>query len=420
MKFLAYAILVFVVLGGVAAAAYKPVRQYMENRNKPKWKTEAVEEGTIVFVINSTGEVKPVQSVQIGSFVSGPIKEIFVDFNDEVKAGEVLAKVDPRLVDATVRADTAALNSRRAEVNRVKALLSQARRNEQRAKRLWEENPDYISQTELDQYTFNAQSLEAELAVVQAAVEQAQAALDNATANLNYTEIVAPIDGVIIDRKIDPGQTLAASFQTPELFVLAPDMDKKMHIFASVDEADIGYIMKAQQNNQRVQFTVDAWPGEVFDGQIEQIRVSATTTQNVVTYPVVVAAPNPERKLLPGMTANLSFDVERRESALKIPNTAMRFFPEKKYVREQDHPILEGRANDNSDDDDVAIELSAAEKAAAKLRQKTRHVWVVEGDKLKAVEIDIGISDNKFSELVKGDLKAGDKLITGIEAAGKK
>ena len=219
---------------------------------------------------------------------------------------------------------------------------------------------------------------------------------------------------MIIDRKIDPGQTLAAQFQTPELFVVAPDMREKMHIYASVDEADIGLIRSAQEKGRPVHFTVDAYRDDLFEGQIEEIRFSSTELQNVVTYPVVVAAPNPELKLLPGMTASISFRVDESEDVIRIPNAALRFYPDIKHVREQDRKLLEGKdwERESEEDDDA---MSAMEKAAVRKERNRRHVWIVEGDFLKAVEVETGLSDSKYSELVSGDLTEGQKLVTGIE-----
>jgi HlyD family secretion protein len=202
--------------------------------------------------------------------------------------------------------------------------------------------------------------------VAEASVAQASASLDNSLLNLEYTEIVSPVDGVVIDRKIDPGQTLAAQFQTPELFIIAPDLRKKMHVHASVDEADIGLIKRAQATKLPVSFTVDAYPDELFTGEIEEIRLSSTTTQNVVTYPVIVAAPNPELKLLPGMTASLSFEVDRRPKVTKVPNAALRYFPETRHVREEDRPLLEGKIDEQTPTDANEVQetgLSAEERA---------------------------------------------------------
>ncbi|MCA9119746.1 MAG: efflux RND transporter periplasmic adaptor subunit [Planctomycetaceae bacterium] len=409
-------VLGLLLVGGACAAAYQPVAEYWKQRNQPTWKQVETNKGTIIAVVNSTGTVKPVLSVQIGSFVSGPIKDLFVDFNQEVEKDELLATIDARIYEATVARDRAFLATSRAEVDRAQSLLQQAINNEERALSLQEENEDFISDQELDQLKFNRLSLEASLKVAQASIDQAQANLDNSLANLGYTEIRSPVAGMIIDRKIDPGQTLAAQFQTPELFVVAPNMREEMHIYASVDEADIGLIRSAQEDGRPVHFTVDAYRDDLFKGAIAEIRFSSTELQNVVTYPVIVAASNPDLKLLPGMTASISFRVDERENTIRVPNAALRFYPDIKYVREQDKKLLEGKDWDreaNAEEDEAA--MSATEKAEVRKKRNRRHVWVVEGDFLRAIEVETGLSDSKYSELVSGDLKEGQKLVTGVE-----
>ena len=407
-------LLVLLVLGATGAAGYQPAVEYWKERNRPKWKTADVAEGKIISVVNSTGTVKPVLSVQVGAVVSGPIEELYVDFNQEVRKGELMAKIDPRLFDANVKRDQAVLKTRLAEIERVKAVLQQAKNDELRAIKLREENEDFISDAEMDQFKFSRMSFEAQLLVAEASVSQAEASLENSEANLGYTKILSPVDGIVIDRKIDPGQALAAQFQTPELFVVAPDMRKKMHIFASVDEADIGLIRAAQQKGEPVRFTVDAYPDDLFDGVIEEIRFSSTETQNVVTYPVVVAAENADLKLLPGMTASISFQVDHREEAVKIPNSALRFYPPAKHVRKEDRELLEGK-DWEKDDEDADVEMSAEQKAEARRKRNRRHVWIVDGEHLRAVEVETGITDSKFSELVEGELEPGQKIVTGLE-----
>ncbi|MFM8396220.1 MAG: efflux RND transporter periplasmic adaptor subunit, partial [Pirellula sp.] len=208
---------------------------------------------------------------------------------------------------------------------------------------------------------------EAELQVAQTNVEQSQAQLDNSEANLAYTEILAPCDGIIIDKKIDVGQTLAAQFQTPEMFVVAPEMDQRMHIYASVDEADIGWIRKAQETGQLVRFTVDAYPDELFDkGKIVQVRLSSKEEQNVITYPVIVETPNTDLKLLPGMTANLSFQINRKVGVLKVPNPALRFYPAREKVHPEDRVILDG-FEDRKEFADSPKTASSASTASASL-----------------------------------------------------
>lgn len=419
MRTLVRIFLGLLVIGIAGAASYQPAMRYWKERNKPHWKTADVSRGDIVSVVNSTGEVKPVLSITIGSFVSGPIKNIYADFNDEVKSGDLLAEIDPELIEAGVKSDEALLATARAEVERSRAQAQQARNDEARAIALRQENEDYISDTEMDQFKFTRQSLEAQLRVAQASVAQAEANLQRSRQNLLYTKITAPDDGIIIERKIDRGQTLAAQFQTPEMFVLAPRMREKMHVFASVDEADIGLVRAAQDADQPVRFTVDAYPEELFEGRIEQIRLSSTTTQNVVTYPVVVAATNPDLKLLPGMTATISFQIDQRTDIVRIPNSALRFYPDRERVHEDDRPILDGREDDGDDSASSDAMLSAEQRAEAVRSRRERHVWVFDGQWLRAVPVTVGMSDNRYSELVEGDLQIGRELVTGIKPKSK-
>lgn len=400
-----------------AAAAYRPLRQYLRDRNRVQWDTSEVTRGDAVRFVISTGTIKPVLSVSVGSFVSGPIVELSVDFNDEVKKGDLLAKVDPRLFIANVQRDEAVLATREAEVQRVEAQLQQALNNYQRGERLREKNQDFLSDREMDVLVFEVKSLQAQRKLAKASVQQAIASLDNSQANLEYTAITSPVDGVVIDRKIDPGQTLAAQFQTPELFIVAPDLREKVHVFASVDEADIGLIQQARKDCRPVTFTVDAHPNELFVGEIEQIRFSSVTTENVVTYPVVIAAKNQDLKLLPGMTASISFEVDSKTDILKLPNAALWFYPEKlDYVRAEDRPLVDGsrwaQTNGESPED---VELTAEQKIESRRESNKRHVWVVDGEQLRAVEVYTGLTDNQTTEMVSGDLKVNDALVIGIK-----
>lgn len=416
MRFFLKFVLVIAALGGMGWAASKPAKKYLEERNRPVFRTADVSSGEIVSVVNSTGTIKPVLSVQIGSFVSGPIEELYVDFNDEVKKDDLLARIDPRIYQANVARDRATLAARKADIERARAQLQQAINDEQRAIALQADNKNFISNSEMDQFKFNRMALDAQLLAAQAAQEQADASLKNSEANLAYTEIRSPVDGIVIDRKIDPGQTLAAQFQTPELFIVAPQMREEMHVFASVDEADIGLIRDAKDAGQPVNFTVDAYPDDLFSGVIFQIRMSSTTTQNVVTYPVVVSAPNSELKLLPGMTASLSFQIERKTEIVRIPNAALRFYPQREHVHPDDHKILEGAERDNEDSPETAnLMMSAADKAEAGRQRNRRHVWITEDHLLRAVEIVTGLSDNKFTELISGDVREGQVLVTGVK-----
>ncbi len=209
---------------------------------------------------------------------------------------------------------------------------------------------------------------------------------------------------------------MAAQFQTPVLFVVAPDLEKRVYVQASVDEADIGMIREAQLHKEPVTFTVDAYPKDTFHGKIVQVRLTPTTVQNVVTYTVIVEAPNLELKLLPGMTANLTFQIEKHEGKLKVPNTALRFFPKPDQVRPCDKPILDGVSPDNKEAREAEAAYDAKDDPVAKERlRKERYVWVIDGDLLKAVKITTGLSDTTATEVVSGDLSVGQSVVTGMQ-----
>lgn len=409
-------LLLTILLAAAGSAIYVPLSTYLIEMNRPKYRTIAVDEGEITLNVNATGTVKPIQRVSIGAFVSGPIAEIFVDFNEPVEKDQLLARIDPKIYEAVVLREKALLESRRAEVERAEARLQQAENDESRASKLLRQNPNFISEAEVDQLKFARLAASADLSVAKTAVRQAEANLGNSEVNLAYTEIRSPVAGIVIDRKVDVGQTLAAQFQTPELFVVAPEMDKTMYIYASVDEADIGLIRQAQLEKQPVRFSVDAYPDQVFEyGRIREVRLSSEEQQNVVTYPVIVETPNEDAKLLPGMTANLSFQIEQRKQVVKIPNAALRFYPpNRKRVHPDDFSILDGN-------EQVIEELSqqgqtkqsAEERTQLKRNSTRRHVWVSVGNFLRARAVKVGISDSRYTELVEGEVKVGDLLVVG-------
>ncbi len=404
-----------VVLGIVAWIALPHLQNYWHERNKPNFRQAKVSRGDVTSVVNSTGTVQPVLSVQIGAFVSGPIHKVLVEFNDRVKKGQILAEVDPLIPRAQRDQAKAMLASAKANLMQAEAKRNQAKQEWARAKLLKPRKA--IADTDYDAAQSTYEAAEANVAVCRAAIEQNAAALELAETNLGYTIIRSPVDGIIIDRKVDSGQTVAAQFQTPELFKVAPDMDKRMYVHASVDEADIGLIRDAQRRKQPVMFTVDAYPNDLFKGKVHQVRLNPTTTQNVVTYPVVVEAPNAELKLLPGMTAGISFQIDKHDKVLRVPNAALRFYPKAEHVRPEDRPLLEGDnrpAAETEDSNTVVAQHSAIEKAEAGQKRNRRHVWIVDGELLKAVEIVIGLSDSKFSEMLSGDLTDGQNVVTGV------
>ncbi|MBN2021245.1 MAG: efflux RND transporter periplasmic adaptor subunit [Pirellulales bacterium] len=415
--------IVLAVVGGLGTVGVLKIRDFWRERHKPTFHEAKVARGEIVAVVNSTGTVQPVIKVPVGTFVSGPIKELLADFNDHVKEKQLMAQIDPRIYKAAVARDEASLATARAELARVTALRQQAINDERRAEQLRKINPDYLAESAMDQYRFARQSYDAQLDVAHAAIKQAEAMLENSEANLEYTNIRSPVDGIVIARRIDEGQTLAAQFATPELFIVAPRMEEEMYVYASVDEADIGMIREAQRQDAPVEFTVDTCPEDLFKGRIAQVRMDPTVLENVVTYPVVVTTPNPDLKLMPGMTASISFRVGQKSNVLKIPNAALRFYPKPEFVHPDDKDILEGASDDEKvadneeegQDEDAKNRRSASQKADAGRKRHQRHVWVLEDNLLRAVPVTIGLSDNEYTELVKGDLKEGQALVTRVE-----
>jgi HlyD family secretion protein len=407
-------LLILGVLVGLAGAIAVPVRSWWQQHSQTKYLTAEVSRGRLEIVVNSTGTVKPVRSVSVGAFTSGPIAEVYVDFNSVVAKGGLLARIDPKLLAAAVDRDRAALETQKADLLRIKALLQQAKNNEDRARKLLAINKDYLSDTDMDQYLYTRISFEAQVKLAEASIKQAEASLKNSEVNLGYTEIRSPEPGIVIERKVDPGQTVAASFQTPELFTIAPDMDKHMFVYASVDEADIGLIRTAQELGRAVKFTVDAYPGDLFQGRVHQIRKNSTTTQNVVTYPVVIEAANPDLKLMPGMTANISFQIDAKEDVPRVPAAALRFIPLPAQVRPEDRHYVEIPPAGTTEG---ATKRSAGEKAEQARKRHQRIVWVQDGELLRAVPVSLGLIENQFAELLPGELTEGQAVVTGTEGA---
>jgi HlyD family secretion protein len=415
-------LLVLGVLAGLTVAVSIPTWSWWQQHSRPRYLTAEISRGRVETVVNSTGTIKPVLSVSVGAFTSGPIAEVYVDYNSVVKKGMVIARIDPKLATAALERDLAALKTQQADLKRVEALLNQAKNNEIRAGKLRDINKDYLSENDLDQYHFTHDSFKAQKELGEANITLAEANVKNSNTNLGYTEITSPVDGIVIERKVDPGQTVAASFQTPELFVIAPEMDKHMYVYASVDEADIGLIQEAKETNKVVKFTVDAYPGELFEGHIHQIRKNATTTQNVVTYPVVIEAPNPKLRLMPGMTANLSFEIEAKEDVLRVPAAALRFVPLAFQVRPEDRHYVEAQPAAPAQG---AGKSSASDKADQARKRHERIVWVQDGDWLRAVRVTLGQIENPFAELLvldqperdpDGNLAEGQAVVTGTDS----
>lgn len=286
----------------------------------PQYRLARIERGPLTAVVSSTGTLNPVTSVQVGTQVSGQIQQLFVDFNSPVKKGELIARIDPETFTYRVRQAEADLEAARSSLNRARVSLANTQRDLARTKELVTRN--FTSPAELDRVQSTYDLALAEVRTAQAVVQQRDAQLATAKVDLGRTEIRAPVDGVVIKRSVDVGQTVAASLQAPELFIIAKDL-RDMQVETSIDEADVGRI----RVGQRASFSVDAFPGRTFTGEVKTVRKAAQNTQNVVTYVAIVSASNERGELLPGMTANVRIVTDTRESVLKAPNAALRFRP---------------------------------------------------------------------------------------------
>jgi HlyD family secretion protein len=309
-----------ILLAAAAVAVVAAGLAFRSHDHEVKYVAAPADRGDIMDVVGATGTVQAVQTVQVGSQVSGTIESLSADFNTVVRKGQVIARLDPSLFQARVGQAQANLVSARANVDRSKAAVDDARSKLERAKQLAAEQ--LLPQSDLDTAQTTYDQAVAQLKASQAAVSQAQASVNQAQVDLQHTIIAAPIDGVVVARNVDVGQTVAASFTAPVLFTIANDL-KHMEVNASVDEADIGRV----RSGQEVTFRVDAYPDRTFHGRVGQVRLQPTTVQNVVTYNTIITVDNDDGRLLPGMTATVSVIVRKSENALRIPAAALRFRP---------------------------------------------------------------------------------------------
>ena len=380
------------VILALAGGGFVWYRAHEAKAPEQRYRLQTVEKGDLTQTVSANGTLNPVVLVNVGTQVSGTVTKLFVDFNDKVEKGQALLELDQSLLSAQARQSA-------ANVGNVLATLDLARANESRMKALFEQ--EYVSRQEYDQAVQARKSAEAQLA-------QSRAAADKDKVNLNYTIIRSPVSGIVVDRVVDLGQTVAASLQTPTLIKIAQDLSE-MRIDSSFAEADIGKI----REGQKVRFTVDAFPDRNFTGEVQQIRLNPTTTQNVVTYNVRVSLENPDHILLPGMTAYVNIGVAQRKDVLLVPNAALRFKP--------------------AEADEAAADKGGEKPAAAsgpggaprngnagdgKGRGKKREgnngrVYVVEGRTIKPVQVQIGITDNRNTEVLGGELKPGDTVVIG-------
>lgn len=356
----------------------------------PEYTFEAVGRGPITAVVTATGTVNPVTTVQVGTYVSGPIRDIDVDFNSPVRKGQRVAKIDPAPFLVKVQRAEANLANARARIDKARADLALKQLTFDRNLGLRAKN--LISQQDVDTARSNLDQARAQLALEEAGVRQAQADLDEARINLAYTDITSPVDGVVVSRNVDVGQTVAASFQTPTLFLIAEDLTR-MQVNASVSESDIGTI----HPNQEATFVVDAYPGKPFAGTVTQVRNAPVTVQNVVTYDVIIEVDNTGMDLKPGMTANVTITTAERDDVLRVPLRALRFNPE------------------------TTAASTPTPQQVARTNGTGSAVWVAQPDgELERTDISTGLRDERFAEVLSGPLDVGSRVAVGRKPAARK
>lgn len=419
------------VISGIALLAIVGGAALVSKTRTPeqKFRKEKVDRGDVVATVSATGTLSAVTTVKVGSQVSGIISRLHVDYNAPVRKGQLLAELDPTPFLATV-------DQRRADVQKARVELRNAEVGFQRAKSLTEQQLQ--AKSEFDAALANRDG-------AKATVEQAEAALKMAETNLAYTKIASPIDGVVVDKQYDVGQTVAASFQAPVLFTIAQDITK-MQVLTNLDEADMGRV----RVGQTASFTVDAYPDRSFRGVLSQIRLSPQTVQNVVTYPVVLDVDNPDEKLKPGMTANVTIPVDTKKDVLRVANGALRFHPDPADLVPEARAALEakGDARKNGEASPTEAPASGAPPAASPAAGRARSEGGRRGEvggaarwsgggrggaggggrggvvyveaasgKLRPVKIKTGISDGNVTSLESDELKEGDQVVVGLATA---
>lgn len=375
---IALGVIVAIIIGTIIVRSTKSAKKELVIR------THVVGEYTVENTVTATGTIEPVETVEVGTQVSGKVEKIYVDFNDVVKKGELLAELDKLTLNQNVSRAKASLTSAESQLNYAKLTYD-------RTKQLYESNAATLASYQEAQNSYTQ---------AQMSKRNAQAAYDQALVDLSYAEIYSPIDGVVLDRAVEVGQTVAASFSTPTLFTLANDLTK-MQVEAAVDEADIGQV----KIGQRVNFTVDAYTYETFEGSVNQIRMKSTTTSNVVKYTVIISAPNPDLKLFPGMTANVTI-ITQEETGLAVPAEAFNFTPDEqvlKAIRKADKP--EGQKPQGGRPQmDENVERPA----------DMEMVWVKNGSDIMPRPVKTGMSDVAY-KIVEQGLQAGDSVVLSAQ-----
>ena len=348
------------------------------NKKTVRYITKPVTLETLTQYVEASGTIKPINTIEVGTQVSGTVAKIYVDYNSVVKKGDLLAELDPSLFQANVDQSRAKLSNAQATFSKANSTLNYKKNNYLRYKHLYDKN--YVSKDEVELAYANYQQALAEVAAARAEVSAAQAALNNNMTNLGYSKITSPVDGTVILRAVDVGQTVAASFNTPTLFEVAKDLTQ-MQIETSVSEADIGKIKVGQKAN----YTLDGYQDRKFEGEVTQVRLASTTTNNVVTYTVIVSVDNSEGLVIPGMSANVSIITDSVKDALCVPSQALKFTPEKSGQK-----------------------------------YEKQGIWIQTKSGLKRLDIPLGVSDDNKTQIISKEIKAGDKVVIGISGKSKR
>lgn len=381
----------WIVLGVVVLALVVAVACQMRPKPlKDPYRLAPVARGDIVRSVSASGTLQALVTVDVGSQISGLVTKVLVDFNDPVRAGQVLATLDPQTYRSRVAQSQADIQAGDASVRQAQATLANAQADFGRKKTMVDQG--FASPSALDQATAALRVAEANVGVARGRVSQSQAALSIQRTDLQRTTITSPIAGIVVDRKVEPGQTVAASFQAPVLFTIAQDLSK-VEVKISVDEADVGQV----REGLKVRFTVDAFPDDTFDGLVTQVRKQPTTEQNVVAYTVIAEADNPQRRLLPGMTANADIVIETRRNVLKVPSAALRWTPS------LDRPAR--GASPGGPPKNPGRAPVAGRSAGV--------VFVLRNEKPAQIRLQVGGNDGSSTEVLSGELKAGDQVIVG-------
>lgn len=412
-------IVLAILAGGIAALWIK--KPWKKGETPVTFSTVPVTKGTIAAQVTASGTLSAVGTVQVGAQVSGRVVELHADFNDKVKKGQIIAKLDESVLKAQIEQQQAAYDLAVANLKKSQVTAADAKRQLERQRTLKEQN--LIAGATVEQYEVTLETANAQIAASKADVSRAAANLSQARTNLGYATIVSPVDGVVLSRAVDVGQTVAASLQAPVLFTIAEDL-ARMQIDTSVAESDVGRL----KEGMKATFTVDAFPGKNFDGVVRQVRNAPTTTSGVVTYDAVIDVNNAELSLRPGMTANVTFVLEKVENTVKIPNAAIRFKPSRDQMMVLAEKYGLRRGGRGSGGSGAGGSGSWRQRGGGggesggsggaggrQMAPDRKQLWKLVDGKPKMVFVKIGLTDGSSTQLVEGDVKEGDQLITEIQ-----